>query len=72
MVKSGDLKFKTIKLSNMKVYTYGDAAIVTGMATQDGTFKGGPVEPKIVFTDTFVLQNGIWKAAASHRTIAPK
>jgi hypothetical protein len=56
----------------MKVYTYGDAGIVNGMATQDGTFKGGPVEPKIVFTDTFVLQNGIWKAAASHRTTAPK
>jgi hypothetical protein len=72
VLKSGDLKFKTIKLSNMKVYTYGDAGIVSGMATQDGTFKGGPVEPKIVFTDTFVLQNGIWKAAASHRTIAPK
>ena len=24
VLKSGDLKFKTIKLSNMKVYTYGD------------------------------------------------
>ena len=72
VLTSGDLKFKTIKLSNMKVYTYGDAGIVTGIATQDGTFKGGPVEPKIVFTDTFVLQNGIWKAAASHRTTAPK
>jgi len=70
--KSGDLKFKSIKLSNMKVYAYGDAAIVTGLAAQDGTFNGDPVEPNIVFTDTFVLQKGIWKAAASHRTRAPK
>ncbi len=27
VLKSGDLKFKTIKLSNMKVYTYGDAGV---------------------------------------------
>jgi hypothetical protein len=27
VLTSGDLKFKTVKLSNMKVYTYGDAAI---------------------------------------------
>jgi hypothetical protein len=46
VLTSGDLKFKTIKLSNMKVYTYGDAGIVTGTATQDGTFKGDPVEPQ--------------------------
>ena len=72
VLKSGDLKFKSIELSNMKVYTYGDAAVVTGMAAQDGTFKGHPIEPKLVFTDTFVLQNETWKAVASHRTAAPK
>jgi ketosteroid isomerase-like protein len=72
VLKSGDLKFKSIKLSNMKVYAYGNAAVVTGMAAQDGTFKGQPMAPKLVFTDTFVLQDGTWKAAASHRTTAPK
>ena len=38
----------------------------------DGTFRGHPIEPKLVFTDTFVLQDGTWKAAASHRITAPK
>jgi hypothetical protein len=71
-VKSPDLKFKSIKLSSMKVYVYGNAAVVTGMAAQDGTFKGRPIEPNIVFTDTFVLQDGTWKAVASHRTTAAK
>jgi hypothetical protein len=66
VLKSGDLKFKSIKLSNMKVYAYGNTA------TQDGTLKGQPIAPKLVFTDTFVLQDGTWKAAASHRTTAPK
>ncbi len=60
VLKSGDLKFKSIKLSNMKVYAYGNAAVVTGMATQDGTFKGQPIAPKLVSTDTFVLQDGTW------------
>jgi ketosteroid isomerase-like protein len=72
VLKSGDLKFKSIKLSNMKVYAFDNAAVVTGMAAQDGTFKGHPIEPKLVFTDTFVLQNGMWKAVASHRTTGPK
>ncbi len=34
VLKSGDVKFKSIKLSNMKVYAYGNAAVVTGMAAQ--------------------------------------
>jgi uncharacterized protein DUF4440 len=72
MLKSRDLKLTSIKLSNMKVYGYGDAAVVTGMAAQDGTFKGESIKGDIVFTDTFVLQNGTWKAAASQRTTAPK
>lgn len=72
VLRSGELKLKSIKLANMKVYAYSNAAIVTGMAAQDGTFKGHPIEASIVFTDTFVLQNGAWKAAASHRTTAPK
>jgi Domain of unknown function (DUF4440) len=72
ILKSGDLKMLSIKLSNMKVYAYGDAAVVLGMAAQDGTFKGKSIKGDIVFTDTFVLENGIWKAAASQRTTAPK
>src|SRR5262249_11173492 len=66
-VKSRDLEFKSIKLSNMKVYAYGNAAVVTGLATQDATHFGEDLDPEIVFTDTFVLQDGTWKAAASHR-----
>jgi hypothetical protein len=72
VLKSGDLKMKSIKLSGMKVYSYGSSAVVTGTAAQDGAFKGHPVAPTVVFTDTFVLQNGTWKAAASARAVAPK
>jgi ketosteroid isomerase-like protein len=70
VLKSGDLKLDSIKLSGMRVHLYGDAAIVTGNASQAGTFLGRPVATKIIFTDTFVKQAGKWKAVASHRSVA--
>ena len=68
VLKAGDLKFESIKLSDMQVHHYGDAAVVTGAAVQAGNFKGQPLMPKIVFTDTFIRQNGKWRAVASHRS----
>lgn len=68
VLKSGDLKMESIKLSDMKVYVYGDAAVVIGSSAQVGNFKGQAVAPKIMFTDTFVKQKGKWRAVASHRS----
>ena len=71
VLKSGQLKIESVKLSNMKVYDYGDAAVVTGSAVQAGTFDGQAINAAIIFTDTFVKQAGKWRAAASHRSVAP-
>ncbi len=68
VMKSGELKIESIKLSDMQVYDYGDAAVVTGSASQVGNFKGHPLTTAIIFTDTFVRQNGKWRAVASHRS----
>jgi len=68
VLNSGDLKFESIKLSDMQVHSYGDAAVVIGSAVQAGNFNGQPLTTKIVFTDTFIRQNGKWKAVASHRS----
>jgi ketosteroid isomerase-like protein len=70
-LKSGDLKLDSIKLSDMQVHLYGDAAVVIGSSEQAGSFLGGPLAAKIIFTDTFVKQNGKWRAVASHRSVAP-
>ena len=70
VVKSGDLKIESIKLADMKVDVYGDAAVVTGSATQAGNYKGQALTAKIIFTDTFVKKNGKWMAVASHRSAA--
>jgi hypothetical protein len=68
VLKSGDLKMESIKLSDLKVYDYGDAAVVTGSSAQVGNFKGQLVAPKIIFTDTFIKRKGKWLAVASHRS----
>lgn len=68
VLKSGKLKIASIKLSNMQVYDLGDAAVVTGSASQAGNFEGQPLSAKIIFTDTFIKQNGKWRAVASHRS----
>ncbi len=70
VLKSGELKMESIKLSDMQVHDYGDAAVVIGSAAQVGNFKGQQLVPKITFTDTFVKQNGKWRAVASHRSPA--
>jgi hypothetical protein len=70
-LKSGDLKLDSIKLSDMQVHLYGEAAVVIGSAVQAGNFLGGPLATNVIFTDTFVKQNGKWRAVASHRSVAP-
>jgi ketosteroid isomerase-like protein len=68
VLKSGELKFKSIKVSGLQVQAYGTAAVVTGVAIQDASFKGQPLISKVAFTDTFVKGNGNWRAVASHRS----
>ena len=68
VLKSGELKMTSIKLSDMQAHVYGDAAVVTGSAAQAGTFNGQSINAAIIFTDTFVKQNGKWRAVASHRS----
>jgi hypothetical protein len=68
VLKSGELKLESIKLSDMRVHLYGDAAVVTGSSSQAGNFRGQPLAATIIFTDTFIRQNGKWRAVASHRS----
>src|SRR5258708_34143168 len=69
-LKSGDLKLDSIKLSNMQVHLYSDAAVVTGTATQSGRFFGGPIAARIIFTDTLIKQNREGRAGAAQRIFA--
>jgi len=69
-LRSGDLKMASIQLSEMKAYVYGDCAVVTGAALQNGRFQGRSLTPRVVFTDTFLYENGRWAPVASQRSRA--
>lgn len=45
---------------------YGSTAVVTGINVTTGTTEGKPMPAKLAFTDTFIRQNGIWRAVATH------
>jgi hypothetical protein len=66
---SGALRIRQLELSELKIHVRGETAIVTGKARQQGSFEGRPIAPSVVFTDTFVCENGAWLALAAQRAV---
>jgi hypothetical protein len=54
---------------NVKARVYGNAAVVTGLATRSGTYKGAPFDQQHLWTDTFVMKDGRWQCVASQSTL---
>lgn len=66
--KSGDLKFETMMVDDVKVRLYGNTAIVTYTSADKGTFKGQAFTGKHRWTDTFVKMKGKWLIVAAQGT----
>jgi ketosteroid isomerase-like protein len=64
-LKSGELSYKTSKMDDMKVFVYGDTAVVNGRWKAKFVKKGRSVDTSERLTDTYVRQNGQWKCVAS-------
>lgn len=73
-LKSGDLKFESSKLDDMKVQSYGNTAVVTYRTTDKGNYKGNDLSGQYRWTDVFVKQSGRWQIVAGHgaRLAQPK
>ena len=63
---NGKLKFRSVKISELEVRTYGDTAIVIGVNQTSGSWEGADFDGKDRFTDVFVKKDGTWKCVASH------
>jgi hypothetical protein len=64
-------KMNSEEISNLKVRIYdNDTAIATYTDSYDGMVRGEHRVKTVLTTDTFVLQNGIWKEVASHSSVA--
>jgi ketosteroid isomerase-like protein len=67
-LSSGDLKFQSVELSDLKVHVYGNVAVAAGTSMIKGTYKGQDISGKYRFTDTWVKRGGKWQAVASQST----
>jgi len=68
-IKNSDATIGSIDLPDMKVQVYGTAAVVSGVFKASGASKGKNFTNSGRFTDTFVQQDGEWKAVASHDSL---
>ena len=60
--------FSEFKITNLDVRFYGGTAIVVGQGSIKGHTPTKDLSGRYVWTDTFVKQNGGWKAVASQVT----
>jgi len=67
---SADLKWTAQTTSDLKVRTYHDVAIVTGVTTLTGSAKGYASGARR-FTEIWVRRNGRWQTIGGQSTIVP-
>jgi ketosteroid isomerase-like protein len=66
--KTGDLKFESSKLSDMKVMMYGNAAVVTYKTADKGKYKDQDISGDYRWTDTWAKIGGKWLLVAGQGT----
>ena len=62
--RSGDLKYESFNLDEIKVRVYNDTAILTGRQVQHAAYRGNPMPGQFRTTLVFVQQQGQWRLAS--------
>jgi Domain of unknown function (DUF4440) len=62
--RSGDLKYESFNLDEVKVRVYNDAVILTGRQVQNAAYRGNPIQGQFRITLVFVQQQGQWRLAS--------
>lgn len=70
-VKNKEAKIEAVSNENVKVRSYGDTAVSTGIYVVKGTFKGKDYSGKYPWTDTWIKLNGRWQCVAGHNSKLP-
>jgi ketosteroid isomerase-like protein len=65
MIRSGEEKYESIDLHNLKVYFHGDIATVTGEYTQKGTRGGEDISATGPYVDTWAKRKAAWRVVSS-------
>ena len=67
MCKAPRAPIETLKVDDLSVRVFGDAAVVTGRTTAT-TGGAKPATLTLRFTDVFIRRAGRWQVVASHAT----
>ena len=62
--RSGDLKYESFNLDEVKVRVYNDAAILIGRQVQKAAYRGNPIQGQFRITLVFVQLQGQWRLAS--------
>ena len=64
-LRSGNRKYESVDLSNLKVYVDGDVATLTGEYTEKGSRNGVPYSDSGFYVETWKRRHGRWIAISS-------
>lgn len=68
---SGEVKWKSIVLSEVDIRVFGDTAIVIYKAVSVGEIHGATLRETELCTDSFIRVDGGWRCVHSHNSWAP-
>jgi uncharacterized protein (TIGR02246 family) len=68
-IKSGNLKYESVKYEEVAVHLYGDAAAVTALVDVKGTNRGADISNHFRSTIMLVKVKGRWLMAASQANV---
>jgi ketosteroid isomerase-like protein len=68
-LKSGDAKFESIAMSEVKVQSFGDVGVVTGRLIEKARYKASDISGDYRFTDVFAKHNGKWEHVTGQETL---
>lgn len=68
ILKSGQLKFDTIKPVESQVRLYGITAVITGRTQMNGRFGETPFTASSRYTHVFVKEQTQWRLVSAQRT----
>jgi len=68
VIKSGALSHEMMESDDMRVRTYGDSAIVTGLTRTKGKYLGQEFTTQERATDVLIKRNGRWQYVFSQLT----
>lgn len=67
-LKSGEIKFDSIAMSDVNVQAFGDVGVVVGKLVEKADYKGTDLSGSYRFLDVWVKRDGRWQNVAGQET----